>query len=70
MNFIYWKWTKKEEVLKSRRESLVKIKQDNTINTPDFDTTKNKREECAERISNRRTQKDSGGLRWKNLELQ
>ena len=54
MNFIYWKWTKKEEVLKSRRENLVKIKQDNTINTPDFDTTKNKREECAERISNRR----------------
>jgi len=56
MEFIYWKWTKKEEVIKTkrRREILVESKIEHKINTPNFDTTKNKREECSERISNRK----------------
>ena len=54
MEFIYWKWTKKEEVIKTNREILVESKIENEINTPKFDTTKNKREECSERISNRK----------------
>ena len=54
MEFIYWKWTKKEEVIKTKREILVESKIEHKINTPNFDTTKNKREECSERISNRK----------------
>ena len=54
MEFIYWKWTKKEEVIKTKREILVESKIKHKINTPNFDTTKNKREECSERISNRK----------------
>ena len=54
MNFIYWKWAKKEEVIKTKREIIVKSKIEHVINTPNFDTTKNKREECSERISNRK----------------
>ena len=56
MEFIYWKWTKKEEVIKTKREReiLVESTIEHAINTPNFDTTKNKREECSERISNRK----------------
>ena len=55
MDYVYWKWTRNEGITKTMRQSPVenstKIK--NTINTPEIDNTKNKREECCERISNR-----------------
>ena len=55
MNYIYWKWTRNEGITKTIRQSPVEnsttIK--NTIHTPEIDNTKNKREECCERISNR-----------------
>jgi len=57
MNYIYWKWTKNGEIKKTKRDKLPvenSKKKENTINTPEIDNTKNKREECCERLSNRK----------------
>ena len=55
MDYIYWKWTRNDEIMKTKRENPVAAskKMKNTINTPEIDNIKNKREECCERISNR-----------------
>ena len=57
MDYIYWKWTRNDGIVKTKRrnppvENSKKI--ENTINTPEIDNTKNKREECCERLSNRK----------------
>ena len=54
MDYIYWKWTRNDEIMKTKRENpAVSKKMKNTINTPEIDNIKNKIEECCERISNR-----------------
>tara|TARA_B110000495_G_C22870414_1_gene507577 strand:- start:499 stop:813 length:315 start_codon:yes stop_codon:yes gene_type:complete len=65
MDYIYWKWTRNDGIKKTKRRNppmenskidntINTSELDNTINTPEIDNTKNKRQECCERLSNRK----------------
>ena len=53
MEYIYCKWTKLEEIIKSKRKVAREKSKPEVIDTPPIVNLKNKREECCERISNR-----------------
>jgi hypothetical protein len=70
MQYIYWKWSKKDNVVKSKR-GIIENNAETTatdnesqstgsntsmdvIKTPHINDSKSKREECCERMSNRK----------------
>jgi hypothetical protein len=69
MQYIYWKWSKKDNVVKSKRKIVENDAEKTVVNesqstgpntamdvikTPHINDSKSKREECCERMSNRK----------------